>query len=311
MNPERTCLVLIRDPLRARDRSDILFRSIVEPAASAAGFRCVRVDPADYGQRDEYLFRLLETSDVVVVDAAAKSPDYLYSLGVRHALTHKPTIVLVEANYLPFDVRVPEGVCFIEPGIKNQAGAMTRLLDEFRRSPSVMSYSPVKAALEEVPRVFLSYAHADRDSVAAVDQWLRDRGARVEIDERDFIAGRDIRDEIVNAIRRAGKVVCFYSRSSADRYYTKLERRLSEEAELQAADRGKAILVYFRLDDTSLPAESSYRLAINAWTMGFEVACRDLWRHLLEKPAEPQRISLAQYRDRAPWERRATDEDAS
>ena len=151
--------------------------------------------------------------------------------------------------------------------------------------------------------MFLSYAHSDRESVAAVDQWLRDRGARVDIDERELVAGRDIREEIVRLVQRAGKVVCFYSMSSCDRYYPKLERRLTEEVELQnqADGSNRVVLIYFRLDASQLPPESSYRLAINAYELGFEQACNELWRHLLEKPAEPRRLSLSAYQDTPPW----------
>jgi hypothetical protein len=166
-------------------------------------------------------------------------------------------------------------------------------------------YSPVRAALDQVPRVFLSYAHADRESVAAVDQWLRDHDVRVDLDERDFVAGRDIRDEVLRSISQAGKVVCFYSSASRDRYYTKLERRVAEEIEQRtiADGRPKTVLLYFRLDETPLPADSSYRLAINAWRMDFFDACKELLRNLLERSAEPARMPLARYKHRPPWRR--------
>lgn len=165
------------------------------------------------------------------------------------------------------------------------------------------SFSPVRTAFEQQLRVFLSYAHADVESVVAIDQWLRNKGARVDLDERNFIAGKDIRDEIIRHVRRAGKVVCFFSQNSAERYYPKLERRLSEELEreLQSTGNPSTILVYFRLDDTPLPVESAHRLAINAWDMGFEEACRELWRNLLEREAEPHPVALSKYRKTPPW----------
>jgi hypothetical protein len=254
------------------------------------------VDPADYGSRDDRLFKLLESADVVVVDGSANSMGYMYSLGVRHALSDKPTIVFVEEHFVPFDVTIWRGVHHIRSLVAGFEPQLARewLAGELRNAGTrkSSSYSPVIAALENVPRVFLSYAHDDRHSVAAVDQWLRDRGARAEVDERSFIAGRDIRDEIVRLIERAGKVVCFYSKSSKDRYYPKLERRLAEEIERQheSTRSERVVLVYFRLDATPLPPESLYRLAINAWGMSFEDACIELWRNLVEKPAEPLRI---------------------
>ena len=202
----------------------------------------------------------------------ATALDYAYSLGVRHALSDKPTFILVEMERIPFDVSFPRGQLPLSqgtPGLEECMDARRWLSESIRESlqDKEAQYSPVRAALDQVPRVFLSYSHEDRESVAAVDQWLRDHDVRVDLDERDFVAGRDIRDEVLRCIDQAGKVICFYSSASKDRYYTKLERRLAEEMEQRAIAAGqeKAVLLYFRLDETPLPAESSYRLAVVCW----------------------------------------------
>lgn len=291
---KKTCFGLIRSSHNDSQfgYSDILFSEVVTPIFDKMGYDCIRIDPRDFGANDAPLFRLIESADVMVVDGSAKSADYQYSLGVRHALTQKPTIIFVPDNeVVPFDVYIPKGVIsFNKEALKNYVG-ITKLRSELKNILNIFAarskegYSPVRTALEEMPRVFLSYAHVDAESVRTVDQWLRDKGARVDIDERNFIASKDIRDEIVRWIREAGKVVCFYSLASQDRYYTKLERRIAEEVEmgLQKSDKNKSVLLYFRLDDTPLPTESSYRLAINAWQMGFEEACYELWRHIIEE----------------------------
>jgi hypothetical protein len=233
--------------------------------------------------------------------------DYAYSLGVRHALHHKATFILAEMESIPFDVHFPIGLLPMNRGVPDDVNcqhARDWLTEAIRTSLAAdQKYSPVRAALDKVPRVFLSYAHADRESVAAVDQWLRNHNVRVDLDERDFIAGRDIRDEILRCIGQSGKVVCFYSTSAKDRYYTKLERRLAEEIEQRAVTEGQAktVLLYFRLDDTPLPVESSYRLAINAWNLGLTEACRDLLRHVMEQSADSLHVDLAKYEERAPW----------
>jgi hypothetical protein len=102
-----------------------------------------------------------------------------------------------------------------------------------------------------------------------------------------------LRDEIIKWMARCDKVICFYSAASFDRYYTKLERRLAEERERETSDsQARAILLYFRLDDSQLPSEYSHRLAINAWALTFEQACAELWRHIVERAAEPIRRDL-------------------
>lgn len=311
----KKCLVLIRDTKkygnRKKDSKEIefLYESTVIPAVTKLGYVCERVDPHDYGINDSRLFNLIASADAMIIDASSESADYFYSLGARHALTDKPTLILV-ANVMPFDLHIPKGVIHFNysdlSSIDKSRDLYNKILEELQELEGALdseSYSPVLKAIREQPRVFLSYAHADAESVLAVDQWLRNRGARVDLDERNFIAGRDIKDEIIRHVKRAGKVVCFYSKSSADRYYPKLERRLTEEMEREfhGTSEQRTILLYFRLDDTPLPAESAYRLAINAWTMGFNEACKDLWRNLLEAEAEPKPISLVKYARRAPW----------
>jgi TIR domain len=312
----KTCVVLIRDRRGKRDaaavtRSQILYEQVVRPAVESVGLVCARMDPHDFGINDAHLFNLLESADAMIVDASAESMDYLYSLGVRHALTDKPTLIIVETDYVPFDIKSPRGVIHVRRGSldRDESNRLRHEIESLLESVVALpdeSYSPVRTALQQLPRVFLSYAHAAAESVLAVDQWLRDRGARVDVDERNFIAGRDIREESIRHVKRAGKVVCFYSESSADRYYPKLERRLTEEIERELQDGGeaKSVLVYFRLDDSELPAESSHRLAINAWNMRFEDACNNLWRHLLERSAEPRPIALSKYQRKAPWQKK-------
>ena len=153
------------------------------------------------------------------------------------------------------------------------------------------------------PNVFISYARKDSDVALAMDQWLRNKGARVLIDERDFIPGNDIEFEIVRCIKRAGKVVCIYSKNSAKRPYPELERKIA--AELERADRKKkplGRLIYFCVDKTKLPLEVKHRLAIIAKDLSFQEACEALWLAVLGKSKPPKEINLSIYSgETAPW----------
>ena len=53
------------------------------------------------------------------------------------------------------------------------------------------------------PRVFISYAHGDRDAVAAVVETMRRAGIRFWQDERDIRPADDWQDEIRQSIRRS------------------------------------------------------------------------------------------------------------
>jgi signal recognition particle subunit SEC65 len=310
----RTCLVFIRSVFRQAGEAaiaDELYRT-VQSAASTLGLDCQRVDPHEYPLLSDRLYPLIQAADMMVVDLASQSMDYLYALGVRHTLTDKPTITLEPDCPIPFDVDIRRGRVPVPDDFATDLWARYRLKEHLVAEMKAAleytyetSYSPVRSALEEVPRVFLSYTRSDAESVAAVDQWLRDRAVRVDIDARDFIAGRDLRDEIVKAIERARKVVFFHSARSSGRYYPKLERRLAEEMEERAdeAQAGHAVLIMFRLDDTPLPLGSSHRLAINAFEMGFEEACLELYRNILEKSGQPRTVNLANYKVKPPWDK--------
>jgi hypothetical protein len=93
------CIIMLRDsahtsePILA-ERSRILFWEIVAPVVTRLGYFVKQVDPRDFGQADHEFFQLLKRAELVVVDPYARSSDYIYSLGARHALTSKPTIIL-------------------------------------------------------------------------------------------------------------------------------------------------------------------------------------------------------------------------
>lgn len=154
-----------------------------------------------------------------------------------------------------------------------------------------------------VPPVFISYAWADQLTALALDQWLRNQGARVLIDRRDFIPGNDIEAEIVRCIKLTGKVVCIYSAQSANRPYPELERRITAALEREPREQASRSrrLIYFCIDSTPLPTEALPRLAVSAKELDFESACQELWRSILGAAAPPKPFDLTPFRDKPPW----------
>lgn len=150
--------------------------------------------------------------------------------------------------------------------------------------------------------IFISYSNKDKRTALAIDQWLRNKGARVMIDERDFGIGEDIEDEIVRCIKQAGKVVCIYSKYSVNRLYVKLERRIATSLEHGDAQGASKRLIYFCIDNEPLPVEAKPRLAIKAKGLSFSDACEKLWHGILGVAPEPREIDLTQFQDISPWE---------
>jgi uncharacterized protein YjbI with pentapeptide repeats len=141
------------------------------------------------------------------------------------------------------------------------------------------------------PSVFLSYAWQDKTAVMAVDQWLRDRGARVIVDERNFLAGESIRDEILRWIGEAGIIVAFISQASEDRPYPRLERELAD----LLRGRGEKRVIYFNLDDTVLDVLHEGRLYVPGHAIGFDEACEQLWSAILKEVRPARAVDLARF----------------
>ncbi len=144
----------------------------------------------------------------------------------------------------------------------------------------------------DVPQVFLSYAWDDKSAVLAVDQWLRDHGARVLLDERNFLVGESIREEILRWIKAAGVIVCFISKNSKDRHYPKLEREIAETLR----GKGDARVVYFTLDDTILDILQESRLYIPGHSLSFQEACEILWRGILKAVGVSTQVNLKPFK---------------
>jgi hypothetical protein len=136
------------------------------------------------------------------------------------------------------------------------------------------------------PRVFLSYAWGDAETVDKIDQWLRDQNIRVWRDTRDFVPGKQIPDLIRTAIREADKVVAVYSSRSKGRDWPAFEIKIAEEAEKD----GREILLYLVLDETPLPSHDPHRLAIMGKGRTLKEVGQDLLHGILGWRREAKRI---------------------
>lgn len=85
---------------------DKTYRNIIKPAATAAGFDCVRADEIVHsGNINVPMYEQLLKADVVVADVSTYNCNAFYELGVRHALRPYTTIIISEDGLtFPFDV---------------------------------------------------------------------------------------------------------------------------------------------------------------------------------------------------------------
>ena len=85
---------------------DKTYEAIIEPAAEAAGFRCVRADSIQHsGIIDRPMYEMLLQADLVIADVSTGNVNAIYELGVRHGLRPNTTIVMMDGDEKPkFDL---------------------------------------------------------------------------------------------------------------------------------------------------------------------------------------------------------------
>ncbi len=85
---------------------DKTYKNIIKPAATDAGYDCVRADEIQHaGNINVPMYKQLLTADVVVADVSTYNPNAFYELGVRYALRPRTTITIAEDKLVfPFDI---------------------------------------------------------------------------------------------------------------------------------------------------------------------------------------------------------------
>lgn len=78
---------------------DATYESIIEPAVTNAGLRCIRADKMlNAGMIDTRMYEMLLRADLVIADISTGNVNAVYELGVRHALRPHATILMQELD---------------------------------------------------------------------------------------------------------------------------------------------------------------------------------------------------------------------
>lgn len=93
---------------KERNRSDKLYRHVICPVCSEAGFEPIRIDKLNRPDSiTENIIEHLSLDDVVVADITGKNPNVFYEIGYRMALKNMPIILMREdGENIPFDISV-------------------------------------------------------------------------------------------------------------------------------------------------------------------------------------------------------------
>jgi len=150
----------------------------------------------------------------------------------------------------------------------------------------------------QMPKVFLSYAWADKSLIRAIDQWLRNKGIDTRVDERDFFAGSRIRDEIMRIMQDCQAVIIFYSTFSKDKPWPDFERELASDLEIEAKKEGREPprIIYVVIGDLGLPnITERNRIAVMTEGKKFPVVCDEIYRGILGLARDPQIVDLREW----------------
>jgi radical SAM enzyme (TIGR01210 family) len=149
------------------------------------------------------------------------------------------------------------------------------------------------------PTVFLSYATTEFDSAIAekLRNELKTHHFHVIIDKDDFVAGRQISDEIHRHLQTSDVFLGVFSRAYSDRKWTTFERWLAlQRSQTKETLQGIAkplLVVFVKTDDTAMPAEIDQLLHL-AYQQGAEtVICQKIRAAVAMQSLEANReISL-------------------
>ena len=87
---------------------DQIYQEIIRPTVEHAGLTCSRGDEFTGGGLGlKSIYTLVMGSDLMIADVSVANPNVMYELGIRHATSARPTILLASS-----DARVPYHLTF-------------------------------------------------------------------------------------------------------------------------------------------------------------------------------------------------------
>ena len=153
-NEQKVCFVVMgfgKKTAYTRDHKvrildlDATYESIIEPAVTDAGLRCIRADKMlNAGMIDTRMYEMLLRADLVVADISTGNVNAVYELGVRHALRPHSTILMQEEDAIfHFDLAHVSTFTYQHMGgdigsreAKKKKEALQNLIEEVLQKPT-------------------------------------------------------------------------------------------------------------------------------------------------------------------------------
>ena len=125
MADPRICFVI--SPIGAegsavRKRSDDVFTHVLEPVATACGYKAIRADKiAKPGIITNQVIQQLLDAPLVVADLTDHNANVYYELAIRHAIRKQLVEIIKKGQVAPFDVAATRLVQMDDPDLNNVA----------------------------------------------------------------------------------------------------------------------------------------------------------------------------------------------
>jgi len=87
---KKSCFVIApigQEESETRNRSDLVLKHIIKPAAEECGYKAVRADEiSEPGIITTQVIQRLIDDDLVIADLTERNPNVFYELAIRHAI---------------------------------------------------------------------------------------------------------------------------------------------------------------------------------------------------------------------------------
>lgn len=162
MDHEKMCFVIMPyggNDEAARKRYTGVYKSIIAPAARAAGYKAKRSDIENSpGNITHDIINDLASADMVIADLTSANPNVFFELGIRHAFRKSGTVHIIDVNHeIPFDIKNYRAIEY-STELADISSAIDQISDAIRKredSPE-KSDNPVHDAISDLPMNILS-----------------------------------------------------------------------------------------------------------------------------------------------------------
>jgi tetratricopeptide (TPR) repeat protein len=157
MSNRKTCFVIMPyggSDEAARKRYTGIFKTIITPAAEAAGYKAKRSDIENSpGNITHDIINDLASADMVIADLTSANPNVFFELGIRHAFRKSGTVHIIDVTHeIPFDIKNYRAIEY-STELADIPLAIEQIADAIRKregSPE-KSDNPVHDAITDLP----------------------------------------------------------------------------------------------------------------------------------------------------------------